>query len=72
VELLIECGVESNKINGDYQLIGHRQSTASSTVCPGDKLFDEIKYWPHWTSDPKSVNTVQIAWDMADPINDGA
>jgi hypothetical protein len=72
VRQLIECGVESNKIVVDYQLIGHRQNTASSTDCPGDALYNEVKSWPHWTSEPKSVSQVESAWDMTDPASDGA
>jgi len=50
VKDLISCGVSQNKISSDYNLIGHRQ--AKRTECPGDKLYDEIKSWPRWTSTP--------------------
>jgi hypothetical protein len=59
VQKLIECGVAENKIQTQYQLIGHRQNTASQTECPGNRLFQEITSWPHWTPDPKSSSGVQ-------------
>ncbi|CAG0913905.1 unnamed protein product [Notodromas monacha] len=45
---LIACGVEKGKIKSNYKLIGHRQ--AVSTACPGQKLYDIIKGWPHWVN----------------------
>ncbi|XP_014228390.1 peptidoglycan-recognition protein SC2-like [Trichogramma pretiosum] len=47
VQLLIEYGISSNKINEKYSLIGHRQ--AGHTNCPGDKLYELLKTWTHWT-----------------------
>lgn len=43
---LIGKGVDLNKIKPLYKLVGHRQVTA--TKCPGDKLQDVIKHWPHF------------------------
>jgi len=43
---LIRCGVEEEKISSQYILKGHRQVV--STVCPGNKLYQEIMQWPHW------------------------
>jgi hypothetical protein len=56
---LINCGVAEKKLETQYQLIGHRQNTASKTECPGNQLFQEVTSWPHWTPDPKSFNGVQ-------------
>ncbi|KAF4519047.1 hypothetical protein B566_EDAN001633 [Ephemera danica] len=50
VKDLIACGVDSGKIRSNYKLLGHRQVRATS--CPGDKLFNEIKTWPKWSSQP--------------------
>ncbi|XP_046737185.1 peptidoglycan-recognition protein SC2-like [Diprion similis] len=47
---LIQCGVELGKIKNTYGLLGHKQ--AAQTACPGDKLFDMIKTWPGWQSNP--------------------
>jgi hypothetical protein len=58
VQQLIDCGVAEKKIQAQYQLIGHRQNTASRTECPGDRLFEEIKSWPHWTADPQRFRGV--------------
>lgn len=46
VKDLIQFGIDSNHIQSNYTLIGHRQSMP--TPCPGDKLFDIIKTWQHW------------------------
>nr|XP_023024203.1 peptidoglycan recognition protein-like [Leptinotarsa decemlineata] len=46
----IECAQRNNRITENYHLIGHRQG--SVTLCPGDKLFDVIKTWPHFDENP--------------------
>lgn len=51
VKDLIQCGVSTNKLKEGYKLIGHRQSAASSTKCPGDAFYEEITQWSHWTPD---------------------
>ncbi|XP_068631310.1 peptidoglycan recognition protein-like [Battus philenor] len=43
---LIACGVNSKLIAEDYDLVGHRQ--LSATQSPGDSLQDLIETWPHW------------------------
>ncbi|CAL7950367.1 unnamed protein product [Xylocopa violacea] len=43
---LISYGVAIGKIQENYTLLGHRQTTA--TICPGDSLYELIKTWPHW------------------------
>ena len=43
---LIAKAVSDGYLKSDYTLLGHRQTKA--TACPGKKLFDEIKTWPHW------------------------
>jgi N-acetylmuramoyl-L-alanine amidase len=48
VQQLIQCGVENKKIMSNYSLKGHRQG--GTTTCPGDKLYQEITTWPHWTN----------------------
>lgn len=47
---IIEIGVKAGKISPDYKLLGHRQ--VSTTVSPGDALYNEIKKWPHWSPKP--------------------
>ncbi|XP_050086280.1 peptidoglycan-recognition protein LB [Anopheles aquasalis] len=44
---LIEYGVRNGIIASNYTLLGHRQ--VRSTECPGDRLFEEIKTWPHFS-----------------------
>ncbi|XP_076221970.1 peptidoglycan recognition protein 3-like [Nomia melanderi] len=48
VQKLIDYGVSIGKIQGNYTLYGHRQTT--STKCPGDSLYNLIQSWPHWSS----------------------
>lgn len=43
---LINCGVSLGHVSRTYSLIGHRQAT--STECPGNKLYEEIKTWPNY------------------------
>lgn len=50
VKDLIACGVSQGKIKGDYKLVAHRQ--VRQTECPGKALYDEVKTWPQWTSQP--------------------
>lgn len=47
---LIEFGVSKGEIQSDYKLIGHRQG--SRTECPGNSLYDLIKTFPHFDSNP--------------------
>ncbi|XP_022906513.2 peptidoglycan-recognition protein SC2-like [Onthophagus taurus] len=49
---LIKYGVDNNLIKSDYKLVGHRQDVSVNTACPGQKLFDEIKQWDHYTMNP--------------------
>ncbi|XP_011300882.1 peptidoglycan-recognition protein SC2-like [Fopius arisanus] len=43
---LIDFGVANGEIMTNYTLFGHRQTT--TTICPGDKLYELIKTWPNW------------------------
>nr|CAM92107.1 hypothetical protein [Eristalis tenax] len=45
---LIAQAVSGGHLKSDYILLGHRQTKA--TLCPGTKLFNEIKTWPKWKS----------------------
>ncbi|XP_019754891.1 peptidoglycan recognition protein 1 isoform X2 [Dendroctonus ponderosae] len=47
---LIACGVSTGKIHRNYTLIGHRQ--VSSTLCPGDKLYNILKNMPRFEPQP--------------------
>nr|AAR92030.1 peptidoglycan recognition protein [Argopecten irradians] len=49
---LIQCGVDKGHINEDYTLHGHRDADrrVHPTVCPGQRLYDEISTWPHFDS----------------------
>ncbi|CAD1474526.1 unnamed protein product, partial [Heterotrigona itama] len=57
VQDLIEYGVSLGKIQENYKLFGHRQTT--QTTCPGDSLYQLIQTWPHW-SVPRVEFSVRI------------
>ncbi|KAL3871092.1 hypothetical protein ACJMK2_039112 [Sinanodonta woodiana] len=46
VKQLIACGVDNHKISTNYILHGHRD--VGQTTCPGDKLYELIRVWPHY------------------------
>lgn len=50
---LIKLGVQLGKISKDYKLFAHRQ--LSSTLSPGDKLYNIIKQWPHFVNDHSNL-----------------
>ncbi|CAD7092431.1 unnamed protein product [Hermetia illucens] len=54
VHNLIDYGVSKEFIAKDFKLLGHRQ--VRDTECPGDRLFDEITTWPHWSAFPSQSN----------------
>lgn len=47
VKKLIECGANNHKLTSPYTLRGHRDM--GQTSCPGTKLYELIKTWPHYT-----------------------
>lgn len=54
VHKLIDYGVSLGKIKPDYTLFGHRQ-VREGTECPGDRLFEEISTWEHFSPNPPHV-----------------
>ncbi|KAF5281860.1 hypothetical protein FQR65_LT14504 [Abscondita terminalis] len=54
VKKLISCGIEMGKIAPNYTLFGHKQ-VREGTECPGDRLFEEITKWEHFSWNPPSV-----------------
>ncbi|XP_055607784.1 peptidoglycan-recognition protein LB-like isoform X1 [Uranotaenia lowii] len=57
---LIQYGLHNKLISANYTLIGHRQTRP--TECPGDRLYQEIQSWPHYSPmedvvDPNSIPT---------------
>ncbi|XP_014203519.1 LOW QUALITY PROTEIN: peptidoglycan-recognition protein SA-like [Copidosoma floridanum] len=47
---LLELGVKDNKLAKDYKLLAHCQ--VLSTESPGQKLYNIIQKWDHWTDKP--------------------
>lgn len=60
VHNLIDYGVSKEFIAKDFKLLGHRQ--VRDTECPGDRLFDEITTWPHWSAFPSQSNKKINVW----------
>lgn len=48
VKKLLECGVESGKLDSQYKLFGHRQ--LSPTLSPGTVFYRDITTWPHFST----------------------
>lgn len=48
-KILFEEGVRLGKVDPNYRLIAHRQ--VSATESPGQKLFEALMTWPHWSKD---------------------
>ncbi|XP_052262664.1 peptidoglycan-recognition protein SC2-like isoform X2 [Dreissena polymorpha] len=46
VKQLIRCAHDNHKITNGYTLRGHRD--VFNTACPGDKLYELIRTWPHY------------------------
>lgn len=51
---LIKLGVKLGKLSKDYKLFAHRQ--LSSTLSPGDKLYEILKTWPHFVNDTSNIS----------------
>ncbi|CAB0038027.1 unnamed protein product [Trichogramma brassicae] len=47
---LLELAVARDKLARDYKLLGQRQ--VAHTSSPGDKLFNVIRTWEHWSESP--------------------
>lgn len=44
---LLQWGIDSQKLDENYKLFGHRQFSPTSS--PGQILYDIIKSYPHWS-----------------------
>lgn len=54
----IEQSARNGLLTEDYKLIGHRQVRA--TECPGQRLFEEISKWDHFSSTPSGPEDTKI------------
>lgn len=54
VESLIQYSRENDYLSSDFKILGHRQVRA--TECPGDRLFNEIRTWKHYSVLPSNPN----------------
>ncbi|XP_061388048.1 peptidoglycan-recognition protein LB-like [Musca vetustissima] len=50
---LIDFGVAKGFIDPDFKLMGHRQ--VRDTECPGNRLFNEISTWQHFSPTANST-----------------
>lgn len=53
VKDVLECGVKNGHLSENYQLIGHRQ--VSATESPGRYLYNEIRTWPNYVDDKNKI-----------------
>jgi N-acetylmuramoyl-L-alanine amidase len=67
---LLQCGVSTGRLAGNYQLVGHRQLGA--TACPGNQLFNTISSWPHFTTTPRTVFEIKPEIENPDDLLDDA
>ncbi|XP_052818829.1 peptidoglycan recognition protein 1-like isoform X2 [Mya arenaria] len=63
IQKLIQCGVEEEHLHKDYILQGHRDSKCTATECPGERLYKEIKTWPHYPNRGKIAYNFVIGGD---------
>lgn len=47
VQKFLNYAVNTGHLDRNYTLLGHRQ--VRNTECPGSRLFEEIKTWPHFS-----------------------
>lgn len=47
-DVLPSCAVRAGLLQKDYRVLGHRQ-LVSTTDCPGDALFRQLRTWPHFS-----------------------
>lgn len=57
---LIAHSVESGYLASNYKLLGHRQ--VRETECPGQRLFEEISTWDHFSSKPAGPSDPEIPY----------
>lgn len=46
-QILLQEGLESGKLDHNYKLISHNQTT--NTLSPGVNVYNSIKFWPHYS-----------------------
>lgn len=47
---LIQSSMDKGVLSKTHKVLGHRQVRA--TECPGDRLFQEISTWEHFSAKP--------------------
>lgn len=56
---LIQFSVDQGHLAKSYKLLGHRQ--VRDTECPGQRLYDDISTWSHYSSKPAAFDDPEIA-----------
>lgn len=57
---LIAYSLENGYLSNNYKLLGHRQ--VRDTECPGQRLFDEISTWSHYSPTPTGPKDTLIPY----------
>ncbi|CAO1427336.1 unnamed protein product [Diamesa serratosioi] len=60
VKNLIQYSLQTGYLKSSYKILGHRQVRA--TECPGQRLFDEISTWKHFSSIPAGPDDQEIPY----------
>lgn len=55
---LIAYSIRNGYLTTNYKLLGHRQ--VRDTECPGQRLFEEISAWSHFSSKPAGPDDPEI------------
>jgi peptidoglycan-recognition protein LB len=55
---LIAYSARKGYLQPHYRILGHRQ--VRSTECPGQRLFDEIQTWDHFSKIPTGPDDTKI------------
>ncbi|CRK88995.1 CLUMA_CG002543, isoform A [Clunio marinus] len=56
----IELSVENGFLSPNYKLLGHRQ--VRNTECPGQRLYEEISSWSHFSNKPAGPDDPEIPY----------
>lgn len=60
VKKLIKYSLDNGYLKSSYKILGHRQVRV--TECPGQRLFDEISTWKHFSNIPAGPDDLEIPY----------
>ena len=48
-QAFVTCSRDWGRLTTTYRVLGHRQDPQSSTACPGNALFNNVRTWARWS-----------------------